>query len=119
MNMRLCIRWLLLVLLAVSVAMGTAFADGGIMIGGYRDVMDGRVTPQDFQPPKPRLHDPSGYPAPVESQASEAVQVAPTPEATPGLSANEWICPDCNSRNNSNFCPNCGTQKPSEREGRK
>ncbi len=106
--MRFCIRWLLLILLAVAVAMGTACADGGILIGGYRDVMDGRVTPQDFQPSKPRLHDPSGYPAPAEDQASDAVQAAPAPEANPSPSAIEWICSNCGSRNNSNFCPNCG-----------
>ena len=122
MNMRISIRWLLPALLALALATGVALADGGILMGGYQDVINDRVTPQAYQPPEPRLHDPAGFPAPQEQapqapQASQAPQApqspqAPqevsAPEAAPEAPSGEWTCPRCGSANDGNFCPNCG-----------
>ena len=30
----------------------------------------------------------------------------------PAYAADTWTCPNCSSKNNDNFCPDCGTKKP-------
>ncbi len=33
------------------------------------------------------------------------------------LAEGEWVCPTCNTKNNGNFCTECGQAKPAEKEG--
>ena len=113
--MKFTMRWLLPALLALALVTLSALADGGVFIGSYQDVMNGRVSPQAYQPDEPRVHDPASCPAPQETEsgtASEELgQDAPTQEASADPSSGEWICSRCGSINDNNFCPNCGQSR--------
>ncbi len=42
--------------------------------------------------------------------AQNQAPAQPAPQAVP---ANSWVCPTCGNVNDGNFCPKCGTKKPS------
>ena len=46
---------------------------------------------------------------PMVSQVSQAGQ-----EISQAMNPNSWICPNCNTSSTANFCPNCGSKKPSQ-----
>lgn len=77
-------------------------ASGGVMGGASQGPW------QNAQPVQPIMNNEPAQPAePVKEQqpAQEAAVVAPA-------TANEWVCPNCNTTVTGKFCAECGTKKP-------